>query len=1043
MPRHVVDSTTTYTVGPGPAPQCSSISMLSPAAQPSVQRNSTISIISEHNDHSSHFPMAHSPWITIPDNYIPPQSFSSINSDSGYASSGRTWTKSPTHSYVPSGVRMSANITENNASSTLLDPSLRGVYISRFAVELAASLSQTVPARRFLDIAAALPSLLERFTVRLGQDADIVVRYLSEYFTPASRHQIIRIVTTTFERKAGEEGEDELELMSKIPMEDQFPLWQSEAIFEDLSVFQEDLGIAIPRSSAYKSLFDSVLNEVKLETLGNEDARTRIRQQILTTPNGQYSFHGQIVFQAPWISRFFGTQHVALESMIVLTGTSHQACASTCLEYVQSVWSDFGVQVLNLHKHLLSLGAGQSILFDHTQLLAKISPGGSIYTVSMRGNALSIVEVIGQLVWLNTSMSSLALNKGIVCQYPSCEVFTQPLVPPTTDTFRICWPTCAALEVVHTPAGRASAGDCWTNLFNNPILVKGYPIPRRLDRESELEISLVMIANLANAKKISIFSGRILIKGYSTVLVPTKQHQNFVFWHIVFNEDGSHLSYSDSRVKELFKEYPKDLTIGDLETARHILGWCATVKNRAGTHDANYDIGWSRLKRPGPGCAFEKITIAGGMFVTGSVSAAIGKKDKAVHIKSRDDYTMRLKWIAKKFVVLYDVQERRAWLVDGASALLHLVRASLKHDSSDPFRSLFLYDEPALQEAPQPHTGKTASISVLANNENMKLPLYAKPDSSREDINVNEAGARSSIISSTKMNYCLKDRIESICDVLEQIMAHQADMSTQDGVGFKIKYSTRRQLEGFDFMDVATDEDLLWSRVITLRASGRGWVDFTRAIHAVSLFGTGFGDLIQPVKEGVAKCTNCRANAEVPKGQDYLTICVSELQDILQKQGSDNTNPWRLVDDIYWHAPDKTFESCHCTKLNPSKHDRVQVLLPATFPKLWGRGFKSPSDLLMTPRGALLFGHSWRFPLKWSDQGIPEEGHPNSGELEEMEVSFHDSAIGTSPGSSGASATNGDSSDSPGSNTLSERRGRALGITADRGLASYQEKKAV
>lgn len=36
--------------------------------------------------------------------------------------------------------------------------------------------------------------------------------------------------------------------------------------------------------------------------------------------------------------------------------------------------------------------------------------------------------------------------------------------------------------------------------------------------------------------------------------------------------------------------------------------------------------------------------------------------------------------------------------------------------------------------------------------------------------------------------------------------------------------------------------------MLHLTSSGRGWVDFTRSIDAVTLFGSGFGDLIVPTR---------------------------------------------------------------------------------------------------------------------------------------------------------------------------------------------------
>lgn len=364
---------------------------------------------------------------------------------------------------------------------------------------------------------------------------------------------------------------------------------------------------------------------------------------------------------------------------------------------------------------------------------------------------------------------------------------------------------------------------------------------------------------------------------------------------------------------------------------------------------------------------------------------------------------MRLKWIAKKHVVMYDLCDRRAWLLDGASALLHLVRASLQRDKNDPFKELFLYQEDSLEESSSPFTGKIAAIHVLNNRHNTALPLYAKPVEVKVEETSTGTGSRSKIRSSTRRDYTLKDRIEDIYEVLEQIMTHQADVLAQDGIGFRVKYTTRRQLEGFNFMDVATDEDPLWPRVTTIKARGRGWIDLTRSLHAITLFGRGFGELLRPIS-GTKSCAGCLVDVEVPKGQEYLAVCTSELQEILEKRGSKNTTPWRLVDEVYWHTPDKAFETCQCDRIS-RKHDRVQVLLPSSLPGFWRRGLRSPSN--MPNHGAVLFGHSWRFPLRWKDHGEPEEGDPDDEDLEEMEASFHDSGVGTSLGSRGSEAAIG------------------------------------
>jgi hypothetical protein len=114
------------------------------------------------------------------------------------------------------------------------------------------------------------------------------------------------------------------------------------------------------------------------------------------------------------------------------------------------------------------------------------------------------------------------------------------------------------------------------------ILVEGSPIPRRSIPGTGLEISLPLMAALANSERLTIFSGKMMIKGYSTVLIPTKRCDEFVYWHMVSNENGDHLELNDYRIKVISSQYPTGLTIHEMEHARHVLGWCSEVRNSTG-----------------------------------------------------------------------------------------------------------------------------------------------------------------------------------------------------------------------------------------------------------------------------------------------------------------------------------------------------------------------------------------------------------------------------------------------------------------------------
>lgn len=343
----------------------------------------------------------------------------------------------------------------------------------------------------------------------------------------------------------------------------------------------------------------------------------------------------------------------------------------------------------------------------------------------------------------------------------------------------------------------------------------------------------------------------------------------------------------------------------------------------------------------------------------------------------------KLKWISKKFVVLWDEEDKRGWLVNSTSALLHLLRVSLKHNRTDKFKSAFLFKSEEMKEASIQYTADSA-IDVLLNPKNIKLEIYL------------EKG---------EMYLRLEDRVEHFYNILEKIIDHQADIAGQRGV--KLKLRVRKHLEGWDFKDLATDQDPFYPRVATLQTIGKGWVDFTRAIHAITLFGPGFGEIMQPADTR----KSCTRWAKLPTGRYYLAACVSDLIEIMDMYGNQNEDPMKLSDNI-WHNLDKVFEPCQCTKIQGKHSDLVQVLLPSKFPNMLKK-----NPVRLKDRGAVVFGHNVNFKLYWKDTEDPLAGEPPSPS-EVSETQFRDSGIGSSPGSSAAEGSGdlvGSSSQQPSS----------------------------
>lgn len=291
--------------------------------------------------------------------------------------------------------------------------------------------------------------------------------------------------------------------------------------------------------------------------------------------------------------------------------------------------------------------------------------------------------------------------------------------------------------------------------------------------------------------------------------------------------------------------------------------------------------------------------------------------------------------------MLWDEEDKRGWLVNGISALLHLLRASLEHKGTDKFKSAFLYRRGEFQKASEQHRANSA-IEALLNSENKSLKIYPE-----------------------KNDYIrFEDQVDHFYDILEKIIDHQVDVAGQNGV--KLKFRTRKHLEGWDFKDLVTDQDPLYSRVATLQAMGKGWVDFTRAINAITLFGRGFGEVIQPADNS----DSCPHWAKLPIGKCYLAACVSDLKEIMDVDGDQKANPMKLSDNMIWYNPDKIFESCQCNEKIQRKHcDRVQVLLPSMLRSI----LPKVNPVRLEDRGAVVFGQNMSYRWLFPDVGDPKQ----------------------------------------------------------------------
>jgi hypothetical protein len=202
------------------------------------------------------------------------------------------------------------------------------------------------------------------------------------------------------------------------------------------------------------------------------------------------------------------------------------------------------------------------------------------FVVVASGIPDSVSEIAEMLGWLVTAFTSSPVDRGITYYRPFISHVPESQLPrefATADGSIFNFYIRSRTHEVDDNVTQRNS-QCWCNLFQNPVLVYGYPILRRPQHQPGLEIPLNVMMALLDEERINIFHNRLYIKGFNAMLVPTKSFDGLLLWHLLLNEDESHISYFDSKSVET----DEMIHLSELEAHRHIVGWCSDVIYYAG-----------------------------------------------------------------------------------------------------------------------------------------------------------------------------------------------------------------------------------------------------------------------------------------------------------------------------------------------------------------------------------------------------------------------------------------------------------------------------
>lgn len=346
-----------------------------------------------------------------------------------------------------------------------------------------------------------------------------------------------------------------------------------------------------------------------------------------------------------------------------------------------------------------------------------------------------------------------------------------------------------------------------------------------------------------------------------------------------------------------------------ISTSRTFVGWCREVISCLGRDpkDFNYPvIRDSHAEPPTPRIIFDNFTVGFQKLVTAEANFKFMAPQSPAFFKQHRRYAAIIKLTKDARVLLYDSDEKRAWLVTADEVILHMAQYRL-------------IQSPALVKRQVVIKATGSAADTLQSNASLTL----------------------------EKDYTFQDMVKNTWAMLEFL---QADLQAK-----KKETSPLWQnnvLSGYEFRACEKEASSFTIRQLKLAHSATGWASLVRSINALVLFGRGFGELLKPRVSGeVRLCPRWRT---LPRCRDLMATSVKVLQQLYDEVPAEGSRRYLTSSKLEWHRGDSLlFESCI------SPHDSCHCQRAQRIVTGWSlTRLKPPGDL--APDGGVVFGDGGR-----------------------------------------------------------------------------------
>lgn len=264
------------------------------------------------------------------------------------------------------------------------------------------------------------------------------------------------------------------------------------------------------------------------------------------------------------------------------------------------------------------------------------------------------------------------------------------------------------------------------------------------------------------------------------------------------------------------------------------------------------------------------------------------------------------------FFVLWDTKDDRGWMVNGSVVALHILRAHLAAlpPPDEPFD--FYKLKHINDETP------SAAYDVLTDPDNVAQLIYKVT----KDVKKKPGDAQESKDEAEEEWTTLGGVVLSIIEVLKTLeqAAKTIDLPPNGHSSwFQEWYRERWSLtvRGWDFKQITDGKST--DVFVHKFDKDPGWLRLTRALKTPFLFGSDFGEILQP-HDGHC-CPHFRT---LPKGHDYLAVGMDTIQSRINHEcgyGDPKQTVARLAREIAWERGVDPFSQSHSQDKHPEKVD--------------------------------------------------------------------------------------------------------------------------